>query len=309
MKTVFIVNPKAGHGKHTKRILDKINSDCKDSEIYLTTGEKDAVRFVREYLINNGEGRFIACGGDGTLSEVVNGTYGFENAEVGVIPIGSGNDFVRNFSENCDFFNTGLQEKAVPEKVDLIEYKSTHEGVAVNMCNIGFDCNTADLANKLKSKTILGGAFSYVVAILVTLIKKTATDLVIETEDGVIYDGRLLLTSIANGSYCGGGIKSNPLAELNDGLININIVKDLSRLKFISLLPSYMKGTFLKKKGIEKYVTSIQCKKLKITPKSGKMRLGVDGEIHDCETVMIEAKKAAMNFIVPQREMEMAYGK
>ena len=117
MKTVFIVNPKAGQGKDTekfiadiKRIADKLNLD---TEIYRTKAVGDATVFVRDYCEKYGVARFIACGGDGTLGEVVNGAIEHNEAEVGIIPLGTGNDFA-GISRRTIAFQTlkhSLQEK------------------------------------------------------------------------------------------------------------------------------------------------------------------------------------------------------
>ncbi len=307
MKTVFVVNPKAGHGKYLKKLLDEIGSLKIDSEIYLTKAPKDATRFVKEYLKENGKARFIACGGDGTLSEVVNGMADFKDAEVGVIPIGSGNDFVRSFGKDTDFLNALLQAESETEKVDLIKYsltnnETTKDGYCVNMANIGFDCNVADLTNRIKEKTFLGGSLSYFVAIFIMLVKKKGADLKIETEDGVIYDGKLLLTSLANGKYCGGGIMSNPLASLTDGLINMNIIKNISRLRFIYLLPHYMKGTVLNLNRIERFITSPKYKSILVTPNNGKIRVGVDGEVSDAEKIEFSVISGGINFVIPKKK-------
>lgn len=306
MKTVFVVNPKAGRGKGVKNLTDKIKALGKEAEIYLTKAPKDATRFVREYLKNNGVTRFIACGGDGTLSEVVNGMADYKGAEVGVIPIGSGNDFVRSLGEQ-DFFNILSQVSSDAKKVDLIKYSFINDGITkdgycINMANIGFDCNVADLTNRIKEKTFLGGSLAYFVAIFIMLVKKKGADLKIESEDGTVYDGPLLLTSLANGMFCGGGIKSNPLASLNDGLININIIKNVSRLKFISLLPFYMNGTVLNLRGIERYITSPKYPSVIITPNNGKVKVGVDGEVWDAEKIEFSIIKGGINFVLPNKK-------
>ena len=104
MKHIFIVNPEAGKPGAAMALLPEIEKAAaafpeKEIEIYKTTGPLDATRYVRERAqAEEGEIRFYACGGDGTLGEVVNGAKGLGNAAVGCVPVGTGNDFVRNFS-------------------------------------------------------------------------------------------------------------------------------------------------------------------------------------------------------------------
>ncbi len=305
METVFIVNPKAGKKKNIEKFLDSIKSTALKANInchtYITKDIGDAKRFVKSYCEKNGPARFIACGGDGTLNEVLNGAIDFEESEIGVIPLGTGNDFCRNFSSS-DFNNILSQINGKSIKCDAIKYKTCNESVfqyGANMFNIGFDCNVADMTSTIKKKTFFSGPFAYLISVFVILIKKKGANLLIEIDDREVHNGKLLLTSIANGSFCGGGIKSNPLACVNDGIININIVKNISRLNFLTKLPFYMKGTFLKIKGIEKIISSQNCKKITITPLDKNMLLCTDGEISSAEKTIFEVVHNAFNFVIP----------
>lgn len=308
MKTVFIVNPSAGQGKKTKKLIDKITSVREPgAQMYITQYPGDATAYVRDFCTQSGAARFVACGGDGTLNEVLNGVVGFEEAEVGIIPVGTGNDFQRNFGDCNLFDDVQGQIHGKNVKCDAIRYKTRigeeiKTGYCANMFNIGFDCNVADKKAEIQKTPFVSGAVSYFVSIFVNLIKKKGADLKIETDGEEKHCGKLLLTSIANGCYCGGGIMSNPLASVSDGLININIVKNVSRLKFLRLLPYYMKGNYLNLKNIDKVILSLKCSKVKITPTDGKMRLCVDGEIMDAGETEFEICHNAFNFVVPQKD-------
>ena len=311
MKTVFVINPKAGKKTKCDELINNIKENAQkfkcDVEIYMTKSVGDATDFVKNYCEKNGAARFIACGGDGTLNEVTSGAIGFEGVEIGVIPKGTGNDFCRNFENREKFGDILCQIHGKTVKCDAIKYETEIDGkiktgYCVNMFNIGFDCNVADKTDDLKAKTFLSGSLAYFAAIFVTLIKKKCSDLKIELDGIEKHNGKLLLTSLANGCFCGGGIKSNPLAEINDGLININIIKNVSRLKFISLLPYYMKGTVLELKNIDKYITSQKCQKVTVTPCDGKnIRLCVDGEIIDAGKTSFEIVHGAFSFVVPEK--------
>ncbi len=305
MKTVFIINPKAGQGKDIRRIISRIRETRahldRQTEVYLTTAVGDAERFVREYCKNRGAARFIACGGDGTLNEVLNGAIAFENTEVGVIPMGTGNDFCRNFANDCNFHSIAGQIIGGTVKCDAIKYITSEkkEGYCVNMFNIGFDCNVADMTGQMKKKPFISGSVAYFLSIFAMLIKKKGAKVKLELDGKVEHSGELLLTSIANGCYCGGGVKSNPLASVQDGFINVNIIKNVSRTKFLTLLPHYMKGTFLKLPGIEKVISSVKCKNIKLTPLDEKTRMCTDGEIADAGITEFHIVPGAFNFVVP----------
>lgn len=307
MKTVFVINPMAGSEDRTKELTRKINELLEDTEIYITKSEGDAKRFVEEYCKNYAPARFIACGGDGTLGEVLNGAILYPDTEVGVIPMGTGNDFCRNFTEVGDFKDIKAQIKGKAQKCDAVFYRTTSDeqertGYCVNMFNIGFDCNVADMTATMKKKPFISGSLAYLLSIFAILIKKKGAKLKIELDGEEKYSGELLLTSVANGCFCGGGVKSNPLAFVNDGLMNVNIIYNISRLNFLTKLPFYMKGTHINLKNIEKVIFSVDCKKAVITPLDGTMRICVDGEIINASRTEFEILHNAFNFVVPAQE-------
>lgn len=302
MKTVFVVNPKAGLGKSFKGVLDDIKKN--NGEVYITKSKGDATEFVKNYIFENGEARFIACGGDGTYSEVLSGVMEAGCGEAGVMPVGSGNDFCRNFGEKDKFMSFNELINAPAVDCDVIKYVINYKdekktGYSANMINIGFDCAVADTTNTVREKTVFSGSAAYLVSIFINLIKKATSDFYIETDGKKRYDGEVLLTSVANGCFCGGGLKTNPIALTNDGFLNINIVKNISRLKFISVLPEYIKGSYIGKKKFEKIVTSEKVKTVKIIPKNTPIRISVDGEIMDAETLEFEIIHNAYKFANP----------
>ena len=308
MKVVFIVNPKAGKGSAKDKLIETLEhmiaGSQQNAEIYITKCPGDATRFVSEFCQTNGGARFIACGGDGTLSEVLNGVMGCYGAEVGVLPVGSGNDFCRNFSSETDFSDILLQITAEAVPCDAIRYTTVLNGVektgyCANMFNIGFDCRVADTTNGLKKNTVFGGSFAYVLAIFMELIQKKTTHLTVTADHRELFNGEALLTSVANGKYCGGGIMSNPMASLTDGDVNFNVIKNISRRHFLFLLPSYMKGTHLGIKGIEQVILSGHCKTLTVTPENGTMRLCIDGEIITAGETTFEVVPAAFRLVLP----------
>ena len=138
MKTVFIINPGAGKGKGIDALKERIRmasekTGC-EAGIYVTKAPQDAELFARaftEELAGAGpdgmpeEGRLIACGGDGTFNEVLNGVLSaaqHEHISLGLIPIGTGNDFVRNFPESGDFMDPEAQLLGTGAACDAIRY-------------------------------------------------------------------------------------------------------------------------------------------------------------------------------------------
>ena len=293
MKYIFIVNPMSGTGKGIDKLKDSItqtgNELKKNFEIYMTKSIGDAEVYVRKCCTEATEpATYIACGGDGTFNEVLNGAAGFDNAYVGIVPIGTGNDFCRNF-KSYDFSDIKSQFSDDYILCDAIRYKGIINGEKVekycaNMFNIGFDCNVADKTATLKKYPFIKGSLAYFLSIFVMLVKKKGADIKLEIDGEEVHNGKLLLTSIANGCYCGGGIKSNPYAKLNDGLIDVNIIKDVPRRMFVPCLPKYMKGSLFETDKYAHFASTVQCKSIKITP-NDKMRICVDGEIYDAQKV------------------------
>lgn len=312
MKTVFVINPCAGSKKKSDRFISDVENVIKkfgtDAEMYLTQNVGDAEHFVRRYCSEYGAARFIACGGDGTLNEVLNGSVGCNGAEIGVVPIGTGNDFCRNFNGKYDFMNIEAQIRGKCIRCDAIRYTTNIDGMektayCTNMFNIGFDCNVADMTSSMKKKPLISGSFAYLLSIFAMLVKKQGASLRIEIDGEEKYNGELLLTSIANGSYCGGGIMSNPLASVRSGNINVNIIKNVSRCRFIMLLPYYIKGTHMRLRGIDKVITSLMCKKMILTPLDDTMRLCIDGEITTAGKTEFEIVPGAFAFVVPSMDL------
>ena len=104
MKNLFIINPAAGGRKHEVAKTEKMISDLMETlnepyEIYITTAPMDACEKVETEAKTNLELRVYACGGDGTLNEVLSGCHGMSEAEIAHYPVGSGNDYIKNFAD------------------------------------------------------------------------------------------------------------------------------------------------------------------------------------------------------------------
>ena len=311
MKYHFIINPAAGKGADTSKLQQKITDAAaeleKDVTIYMTKAVGDAEIYTRDLIEESGgeELCFIACGGDGTFNEVLNAAVGRPNVSISVYPIGTGNDFVRNFPEAGDFTDVRalLEGSIIP--CDSIEYSGIIDGefkvrYCGNMFNIGFDCNVVDATQTLKTKPFIMGSAAYLLGVATTLIKKKGADLKIVADGKVLCDGPILLTSIANGSYCGGGVMSNPYASVQDGMIDLSVIMDLGRIRFISLFPKYQKGTHLDTPKTKDIIQNLKAQEITITPRQGIMRLCTDGEITTAEGILFRILPGSFRLLVPK---------
>ena len=296
----FVINPNAGSKNISEKIIPKIHNTFKNIEeeytIYITTCKEDATRFSREICNNEtGDLRFYAIGGDGTLNEVINGIIGYDNASASVLPYGTGNDFVKNF-ENIDFLNLNGQVKGRKQKIDLLYAKDLK---CINLCNLGFDAKVAENMNKFKKLPFIKGRAAYTLSIFYSLIHKLYNTLEIKIDNDEIIKGDFLLCAVANGTYYGGGYKGAPLAKIDDGLIDVCMVKKVSRFNLIKLITIYKNGAHLENKEIKKYIIYRKCKNIDIISKEN-FSISIDGEIFEDKKLNISIKEKIFNFLIPE---------
>lgn len=298
MKHHFIINPAAGKGTFVRSLSEKINTTAAERginyEIYITKAPGDAVDYVAAAIASDTERhRFYACGGDGTLCEVVNGAPLSERAEFALIPIGTGNDFCRNFDDRAAFFDIARQIDGEAIPIDLICYNGKY---CVNMLNIGFDCNVVERTVKFKHSKLVPSSMAYSLGVVSALMHKMTTPMRITLEDGEVIERPLLLLSIANGRYYGGGFLSNPRATLDDGLFDLNVIEKVSRFTFLSLIGSYKAGTHLET--APQYITYRQSTSLTIHFEKETM-MCVDGETEPVTNLEISLVPKATRFVLP----------
>ena len=298
MKYIFIINPSAGQGKAIK-LIPKIEEAMKDTDliysIYTTTAGGDAERFVKKTCETGENVRFYVCGGDGSLHEAVNGARGFSNAEIGILPVGTGNDFVRNFGRQKDFLDISAQVNGESIDSDVIEINGRY---TVNMANIGFDCEVVAKAMEWKKKPLVKGPFAYVMGIMSMLVKPIGKWMSFRWADGTKLTGRFLLCTLANGRFCGGGFCSSPMATVEDGLMDVGIVSMISRRKFIGILPKYKTGEYLDTKlGMQKVIYERMSSLEIAVPEP--IHISIDGEISEFTYLRAEIVPKAFRFILP----------
>ena len=299
MKHHFIINPAAGKGTFVRSLTSRIREAAKareiDYEIYETKAPGDAVDFVAKTVAADTlRHRFYACGGDGTLCEVINGAPLCKRAEFALIPIGTGNDFCRNFDDRAAFLDICRQIDGTPMTIDLIRYNDRY---CVNMLNIGFDCQVVARTVKYKKSKLIPSRMAYSAGVVSTLMHKMTTPMHIELDTGEIIERPLLLMSIANGQYYGGGYHSNPRAVPDDGFFDVNIIEKISRFTFMSLIGSYKAGTHLETAA--KYITYRQSTALTIHFDTETM-MCADGELEYVTDLSVSLVPGATTFVLPE---------
>lgn len=303
-KHFFIINPEAGKMDVSEKITNEIKEAFKEKsdeyKIYITKGKNDATNFTENICKNEtGNLRFYACGGDGTLNEVVNGLVGYKNASASVIPYGTGNDFVNNFRLSSNFFYIEKQIEFKEEEIDLLRVNNKY---SVNLCNIGFDAKVAENMNKFKRFPLISGQGAYTLSTFYSLLHKMYSNLEILIDDHEVIQGDFLLCVVANGMTYGGGYKGAPLAKINDGLIDVCIFKKVSRFKLIKLINVYKRGEHLDNEEIKEYFIYKKCRSIDIKSKKD-FTVCIDGEILVEKNINIALEKKAVNFLVPHKEI------
>ena len=298
MKHYFIINPAAGKSHTTHDLMSKIvsaaNAEDVDFKIYETKAKGDATRYVSEKCTKHPEKtlRFYACGGDGTLNEVINAAAAFPNAEVGVVPVGTGNDFIKNFSNTKNFMNMKRQILGTPVKIDLIKFNGRY---CANVLNVGFDCSVVQKMGQFRRNAFVPNKLAYAAGIVSALSSSYGSSFRLTIDDDEVREEEFLLAAFGKGSFYGGGFKALPLTIADDGYIDACIATKISRMAFIQCVSKYKKGEHLDLD----FITYKKCRKVRLESDEP-IGICADGEITMETLVDIEVVPGALTFSVPE---------
>ncbi len=303
MKYIFIVNPVAGTGDAMELYSSKIRAACDkkqlDYNIYTTTCPGHATELakgVAAYATEEEPVRIFAVGGDGTLCEVANGLMNLPNIELGCIPCGTGNDYVKCFGKPEEFFDLDSYITAPSYYVDAISVDHLN---AINICSLGLDAKVCDEANRIKDKNKkLKGSKAYDKAMVRCFFGKLYNRLRVTIDDEKVYEGKYLFSLAASGQYYGGGYRGAPMADPTDGLLDFVLIKTVPHIRVPFLVGKYKKGTFVNDKQFKKLLTHVRGKKMLIESKTPAV-INVDGECISKNRMTIELMPAALRFIAP----------
>jgi diacylglycerol kinase (ATP) len=300
MRHIFVINPKAGRVDRTPEISAKLKDyDGKlDYEIYVTKSLGDAQGYVRDYLKSHDPKetyRFYACGGDGTLYDVVNGAYGFPNAEVACLALGSGNDFVKNFHDLEAFRDLDRSIAGIAKKIDLLK---VDDKVCINITNYGFDGEVTFAQLKYKRRPFMNGPRAYKAATLHCFLFKMNQPLKLTLDGKVAFDGKGLLVVIANGFCYGGGYYCAPNAKIDDGLIDVVLIKKVGKLKAAGFMKIFREGRHIESPKTKDLVIYQRCKKA-IIESTKPVAYAIDGEVFRKQKVEVSILPLALSFVVP----------
>ncbi len=297
MKHLFIFNPRSLKGKRRKELTDKIKEKCKNLcyEIYFSSSKEDAASKAKEACADGEEICVYAGGGDGSVHQMAQAIYGYPNASLSVIPVGTGNDFVRNFGGKKKFLELEHIADGEEKIIDLIQ---ANDYICANMINIGFDASVVTRVEKLRKLPFMGHSVAYTIGLVFQLLQFPKEQLHI-TVNGEEFERKFLLTYIANGQFCGGGYRSASKAELDDGKLDVMSVDPLSRLHFFTLVGSYKNGSLLYKSKYDHLYRFYKTDKITFR-KSTPFEACLDGEMYPFTELNIKVLKHAMRIRIPK---------
>ncbi|MBE6960488.1 MAG: diacylglycerol kinase family lipid kinase [Ruminococcaceae bacterium] len=296
MKHLFIINPAAGSKDRTKmytEIIEKISgSRGLDYEIAVSAAPGDCTRLTREAAMTGEEYRVYACGGDGTLNEVAAGAAGFDNVAVSVLSGGSGNDFVKLFDDPKAFFDLERLLDAEEATFDLIQ---CNDDLALNICSVGLDARIGtDVAN-YKRLPLLSGFRAYVASTVINVIRGIAEHYVVQI-NGETVDAKQTMICVCNGRFYGGGFNPVPTADPTDGMLDVLLVKKVSRLQVPAVIGKYKSGRY---KELPKLVRHFRTDKVTILCDKP-TAINLDGELRVAEKVEMSVAKKKLRFFYPK---------
>lgn len=284
----FIVNALSGKGKG-KETAQKIKSILLDKKIefqmLFTKAKEHAISLAKELSNKDDCQGIIAVGGDGTFSEVLNGID--TNIPLGLVSSGSGNDFMRTFAPK-----KSIEEQLQPileNKTRKIDYIQVNDRRSLNVAGTGFDVDI--LIREEKLRKFLKGSFSYYTALIMTLFTMKFRNFKLTVDDKIEINEPCLIMSMANGRYFGGGMPISLDSSLDDGFMDLTIVKKVPFYVVPGLLMRFMKGTL---KDDKKYVDVYHCTKIKgeVNPQ---VKINLDGELFDMPEFTAVLKKGELS--------------
>lgn len=302
MKTVehiFIINPAAGAFDSTHMIEDAIakSKSAAACKVYCTKGPGDATAYVAAKCAKSSSPvRFYSCGGDGTLNEVVNGAINFSHASVGCFPCGSGNDFVKYYGGAEGFLDIDNQINGIECPIDLIRAGNKY---CINVCDFGFDTAVVKTMEKVKKHKLSSGKRAYFIGVVKALFNSMKTRCKVVVDGEIICSDSLLLCTVANGRYVGSSFQCAPRSINDDGLLEICLVKPVSRFTFLSLAKYYTRGEHLDNPKFKDFMIYRRGKRLSIEGDDS-FAYTLDGEIINENRANIEVVEKAINFIIPR---------
>ena len=282
MEHVFIINPVAGRADARSFLLPQLEKAKR--ALGLAAQMECATRpgpGQRGTLRAAGRRRARPCAcmpaasDAGTLNEVFAGALGFANAQVASVPCGSGNDFIRTFGQSSLFLDIAAQMNGRAVPIDLIE---TDSGVCAAICSVGCGFRGSLRHPEIPAPSALRRSMAYQLSIALRVLRPLAKHLRI-TVDGETLEGDYVIATVCNGKSYGGGYFAAPEASVTDGLLDVVLVKKLSRLRLAKVLGIYKRGEHMHAGSVREDLRDIYA----VLPRAGGVHPAARGHAPHCE--------------------------
>ena len=287
MKHVFIINPTAGKRDATVELMEMAKGlqarHGLEVECILTKRAGHAAETARSMAQTGEDLRFYACGGDGTINEVANGIIGLPNAAMTCVPVGTGNDFLKNFGDAAPLFS-----------LDAIECNGR---AALTIACSGFDAQVAHDVHRFGQSPLLGSRSSYIASLAVNFLLRDLGHTWTVTLDGQSLTGSFVLASVCNGRYYGGGFMPVAEARMDDGVLNTMVVKKVSRLDFLKFVGAYANGGYYR---FPQYARCYTAREVVIESHDRDIVTCLDGESIIGRRVELRMAQGKVNFFGPR---------
>ena len=303
----FIVNPRAGSGKTMCEWLPAERKLQRKGIPFVTalTDHKQHATSLAYSAAENGYRKIFAVGGDGSLHEVFSGICAWctdhkvstDKFTIGVVPIGSGNDWIKTFGVPCDASDAvDLICRGATARMDVIRITCDGQKVSymANIGGIGFDSHVCQRVNSQKESG-MRGKLIYLNALRYTMFNIKSIDLCLVADGTVVFSGPCFSVAFGNGRYSGGGMRQVPLADPNDGLIDYTVIPRMPLAYVVRELPKLYKGNLNE----SKYILSGKCRSLQVMPmnKYSADIIELDGEIEGKVPATLEVTGEKINVI------------
>lgn len=292
-----IVNPAAGGGRSRKLLgpaVERLQAGGLEIKVAATRAPGQATEIARE-AYGRGVRNFIAVGGDGTSYEVVNGLFpqasSGERPTLGFLPLGTGNSFLRDFSDRGVEYaiESLLAERSRACDVMRLRHRA---GVIhyINLLSMGF---TADVATLRARRFSAWGELGYVTSIFLTLARFNRRPFPVRVEGDAEFDNRpCLFLTFNNSKFTGGTMMIAPQANTDDGLVEFVRWGPIGRLGLIRNLPGLYDGTHIEHPLAEH--KAVRCLEFKLDAPIDVM---VDGEVLTLHCEELDVLPGALNVI------------
>ena len=297
MKHVFIINPISGKG-HALEFIGEIENYFKinggDYEIIKTERISHATEIAKEYCKKYQEVTIYSVGGDGTMKEILDGIQ--ENAIMCVIPGGTGNDFYKSIDKRKSEI-AQIVKDSIEGSIEYVDY-GTLNGTSkfLNICSFGLDADINLYAcNEAKKNTNIPNSMVYAYSALKVGLHPSTYHMKGIVDSREIED-EILLFAISNGKFYGGMFMPAPMADIQDGNLDVCYFKNkMTLLRIVHLILKYTKGKHLQEKECEFF----NAKRIELSF-DRTISYQIDGENGTLDHCVIEVHPKAMRLKVPK---------